>query len=532
MALIERIAPSAVCVYDKGERGGGSGVLIDADGYGLTNFHVVQGMMGDRAGRGGLNDGWIYDLEVLGIDPIGDVAMFRMLGRDRFPFSTIGDSGKVRPGDTAIVLGNPFVLSEDQSPSASYGIVTGVQRYQGGTRGALTYTDCLQVDAPINPGNSGGPLYNGAGEIIGINGRISVNTRGRFNVGFGYAISSNQIARFIPSLRAGLLVSHGTLGVGLDDVPGVGLVIQDVPRGRAGDRAGLRPGDVLLSFDGQPTPTRNRYVSLMGTYPGDWPLFVEVERDGERHKRFVRLDPVAPKTSAPYVVPRDVNLRQVRRTVRRFHESAGASVDTGALMTESWTIERRDLRDPRRPPLVFQAKVGSRTPRYADGRLGPVVEFDDRSADRFPADGGEPVPLPREDQMILSAQFLIGNMLMMDVEREPFADVGHVGGDALVRPTAHRLLNPDASDGGAVLEVIEWAVAEQGSARLAFDAETGRLERITVRDAVTNFEGTLYFSDYRKRGGYLLPFVMEVYQGETAEVERTLLESTTAGVPE
>ncbi len=265
VALIDRIAPSVVCVYDKGERGGGSGVLIDPEGYGLTNFHVVRGMMGDRRGRGGLNNGWVYDIEVLGVDPIGDVAMFRMLGRDRFPFTSLGDSGLVRAGDTAIVLGNPFVLSEDQSPSVSYGIVTGTQRYQGGTKGVLTYTDCLQVDAPINPGNSGGPLYNDAGEIIGINGRISINTRGRLNVGFGYAISSNQIARFVPTLRAGLLARHGTMSLGLDDVEGVGLVIQEVPRGRAGDRAGLMPGDVLVAFDGQPTPTLNRYVSLMGT---------------------------------------------------------------------------------------------------------------------------------------------------------------------------------------------------------------------------------------------------------------------------
>ncbi len=530
VALIDRIAPSVVCVYDKSERGGGSGVIIDAEGYGLTNFHVVRGMMGDRRGRGGLNDGWIYDIEVLGIDPIGDVAMFRMLGRESFPFTVLGDSDRVRLGDAAIVLGNPFVLSEDQTPSASYGIVTGVQRYQGGTKGALTYTDCLQVDAPINPGNSGGPLYNDAGEIIGINGRISINARGRFNVGFGYAIASNQIARFIPTLRAGLLATHGTMSLGLDDVSGVGLVIHDVPRGRAGDRAGLRAGDVLVAFDGQPTPTRNRYVSLMGTYPGHWPLFVEVLRDGERQKHFARLDPIAPKLRKPYKIDREINLRQIRRVIGRFQAFAALADHAQALTATTWSVERADLADPENPTRAFAATVSTRTPKYADGRLGSVVEFDDRSADRFPS-GGDPVSLPSEDQMLLSAQFVVWQMMTMDVKAETFAGVSHVGGDALVRPMAHRLLAADASDGGALLEVIDWPISEKGSARFAFDAATGRLERITLKDSVTSFEATLYLTNYRELGGHRWPFVVETYAGDSAYVERIKTEGEAGGQP-
>ncbi len=211
VALIEHVSPSVVCVFDDEQSGGGSGVLIDPRGFGLTNYHVVAGMLDGRKGWGGLSDGSLYRLEVLGIDPTGDVAMFRLAGRDSFPFARLGDSGQVAVGDTVLAMGNPFTLSEDYAPTVTRGLVTGVHRYQWGVKGNLIYSDCFQTDASINPGNSGGPLFNSQGQVIGINGRISVNTRGRFNVGFGYAIASNQIKRFIPALRAGLLAKHGTL---------------------------------------------------------------------------------------------------------------------------------------------------------------------------------------------------------------------------------------------------------------------------------------------------------------------------------
>ena len=147
---------AVVCVYDEAQRGGGSGVVIDREGYGLTNFHVVAGMMAKRRGWGGLGDGKLYELEVLGVDPTGDVAMFRLTGRDSFPFATLGDSDAVRVGDEVFAMGNPFVLSEDYTPSVSMGIVSGTHRYQYGVLGNLAYTDCIQVDAAINPGNLAG----------------------------------------------------------------------------------------------------------------------------------------------------------------------------------------------------------------------------------------------------------------------------------------------------------------------------------------------------------------------------------------
>ena len=156
MWRLSRGLRAVVCVYDEAQRGGGSGVVIDREGYGLTNFHVVAGMMAKRRGWGGLGDGKLYELEVLGVDPTGDVAMFRLTGRDSFPFATLGDSDAVRVGDEVFAMGNPFVLSEDYTPSVSMGIVSGTHRYQYGVLGNLAYTDCIQVDAAINPGNLAG----------------------------------------------------------------------------------------------------------------------------------------------------------------------------------------------------------------------------------------------------------------------------------------------------------------------------------------------------------------------------------------
>ncbi len=321
--VIERIAPACVCVFGEDRAGGGSGVIIDERGYGLTNFHVVAGMMGTRKGFGGLGDGELYPLEVLGIDVTGDVAMFRLTGRDRFPVAELGDSDSVRVGDEAIAIGNPFTLATDYTPTVTLGVVTGLHRYQG-EGDTLVYTDCIQTDAAINPGNSGGPLFDRDGRVIGINGRISAEmhkyARGRFNVGLGYAISINQIKRFIPHLRAGLLARHGTLDATvIDDIDRV-IFNNMYEHGPAWD-AGIRVSDRLVRFGGERIRSANHFASLLGTYPERWPVPVTVEsRSGIRHK-IIRLQAVIPQMNRPYQTPRDVNLAAITKTLTGFQDA-------------------------------------------------------------------------------------------------------------------------------------------------------------------------------------------------------------------
>jgi S1-C subfamily serine protease len=208
--VVEKVAPTVVAIFGPGGGGGGSGVLITKDGYALTNFHVTQGA-GDYM-QCGLNDGKLYDAVIVGIDPTGDVAMIKLLGREDFPVATLGDSDKVEPGDWTFAMGNPFLLATDFRPTVTYGIVSGVHRYQYPAGTILEYTDCIQTDTSINPGNSGGPLFNSEGELVGINGRGSFEKRGRVNSGAGYAISINQIKHFMEHLKSGRIVDHATLG--------------------------------------------------------------------------------------------------------------------------------------------------------------------------------------------------------------------------------------------------------------------------------------------------------------------------------
>ena len=294
---IQELTPSVVCIFDPMRTGSGSGVIIDADGFGLTNFHVVESMMDTRRGLAGLSDGRLEPIEILGVDPTGDVAMFRIQGAERVPPVTLGDSDGLAVGDPVLAFGNPFSLADDHTPTVTRGIVSGLHRFQPGVDGRLVYTDCIQVDASINPGNSGGPLFDRNGALIGINGRISIERRGQVNVGLGYAIPINQIKRFIDDLRAGKVCRHGTIGATVADVaPGL-PVLDSVRADGPAWTAGLRPGDVVLSIDGVPTGSAHRVANLLGTYPGGWTVRMRVQHAAEEQVAEVRLEPVEKFTS-------------------------------------------------------------------------------------------------------------------------------------------------------------------------------------------------------------------------------------------
>jgi S1-C subfamily serine protease len=290
MDVVKRVSPAVACLFGKeAAAGGGSGVIIDPTGYGLTNFHVVAGLLPDRAGTAGLPDHKKYDIEVLGLDPHGDVAMFRAIGRDDFPAAIPGDSDALQVGDECLAMGNPFLLADDFSPTVTFGIVSGLHRYQWGAGRALMYTDCIQVDASINPGNSGGPLFDAEGRLVGINGRISIEERSRVNVGVGYAIPINQIKRFIPALRAGLTTPHASAGFTLADA-GRRAVVNQIDEDSAAFRSGLRVGDQVVRFGGVDIRSANQFASQLGSYPANWPVELVYQRDGKTIRNRFRLD--------------------------------------------------------------------------------------------------------------------------------------------------------------------------------------------------------------------------------------------------
>lgn len=290
IAGINKAKKAAVSVFAAGGNGGGSGVVVTPDGYALTNFHVVK-----PAGtfmKCSMPDGVLYDAVIVGIDAVGDVALIKLLGRDDFPYAEMADSDKVRAGDWCFAVGNPFLLATDFQPTVTYGIVSGVHRYQYPAGTLLEYADCIQTDASINPGNSGGPLFNAKGQLIGINGRGSFEKRGRVNVGVGYAISINQIKNFMGYLRSGRIVDHATLGASVSTDDEGRVVVTNIIESCDAWRRGLRYGDEVVAFGGRPITTTNAFKNVLGIYPRGWRVPLSYRRDGERVDILVRLQGV------------------------------------------------------------------------------------------------------------------------------------------------------------------------------------------------------------------------------------------------
>lgn len=308
VAVIRQIAPAVVAVFGLEREGGGSGVVIHPSGLALTNHHVIAAA--GATGWGGLADGKLYRWELVGNDPGGDLALIRLIHDQpdgQFPCVKLGDSDQVQVGDWTLVLGNPFTLAEDYTPTVTYGIVSGVQRYQPGMSDTLlVYGNCIQVDTSINPGNSGGPLFNMQGELIGINGRASFEfrERGRVNVGLGYAISVNQCRHFLPELMATKLIQHGTLDAIFGDRDGRVLctaIYDDADIATLG----LELGDELLEFEGRPVSSANQFTNWICTLPAGWPAQLKIRKsDGRTSEIRMRLIGLPyPKMDSPPPAP-------------------------------------------------------------------------------------------------------------------------------------------------------------------------------------------------------------------------------------
>ncbi len=290
VAAIEKAVPSTVCVFVPGGAGGGSGMLISPDGFALTNFHVSS-----PAGsfmRCGLSDGNIYDAVIVGVDPVGDLALIQLLGRSDFPAAEMADSRKAAAGDWCMVIGNPFLLATNLQPTITWGILSGVGRYQYPSGTLLEYADCFQTDASVNPGNSGGPLFNSQGQLLGVVGRCSFEKRGRVNVGVGYAISINQAKNFLGYLLSGRIVDHATLGATVATDPDGGVRVSNILESSDAYRRGLRYSAEILSIDGRSVETANDVQNVLATLPSLWRVKLTYRMENKTVDTLVRLNSV------------------------------------------------------------------------------------------------------------------------------------------------------------------------------------------------------------------------------------------------
>ncbi|MHB8762828.1 MAG: DegQ family serine endoprotease [Deferrisomatales bacterium] len=225
----------------------GSGVLIDAEGFIVTNNHVVEGA-DEVLIR--LSDEHEFTARVVGTDPKTDLALIKIdSGGAPLRPAVLGDSDAVRVGDWVVAIGNPF--------GYSHTVTAGIISAKGRVIGAGPYDSFLQTDAAINPGNSGGPLFDLSGRVVGINTAIVAG-----GTGIGFAIPINMVKAIVDQLKAGGKVTRGWLGVMIQEVtkdlaPSFGLesprgaLISDVVKGSPADTAGLARGDVILEFDGR-----------------------------------------------------------------------------------------------------------------------------------------------------------------------------------------------------------------------------------------------------------------------------------------
>lgn len=267
------------------QQSGGSGFIISADGYIVTNNHVVAGgPNGDAVDRVTVTlfNGKEYSAKIIGRDAASDVALIKIEATG-LPFVEMEASTKSRVGDWVIAIGNPLGLSS----SVTAGIISALQRNIG-AGGA--YDRFIQTDTAINPGNSGGPLFNLQGKVIGINNRL-ISPVGA-NIGVGFAIPVEEAVPVIDSLKKGIRPERGYLGIGirpvgerLADSLGIeknkGEEITGVVAGQPGDKAGLKEGDIVLKINGREvTPDQTLSYIVANTKPGS-KIPMEILREGK-----------------------------------------------------------------------------------------------------------------------------------------------------------------------------------------------------------------------------------------------------------
>jgi len=281
----------------------GSGFIISADGYIVTNGHVVENATEIVVT---MTDGRRPKAKLIGADPSSDIALLKIEG-DNYPFIEFGHSDDLIVGEWVIAIGNPFGLVElNNQPTVTVGVISAVDRDWGRTAEGALYLDMIQTDAAINHGNSGGPLVNSLGQVIGMNTFIFTGGQNQGSVGIGFAIPIDRINEIITEIREKGGINRD-FWLGLDQVVSLnrsiiqalnlsvekGALITDIEPGSPTDRSGLQEYDVIVAINGTPTNDRKQFIEALRNQDlkVGAVLTFTINRDGKQMDIDVTLEP-------------------------------------------------------------------------------------------------------------------------------------------------------------------------------------------------------------------------------------------------
>ncbi len=296
--LVEDVEPAVASIsvesinrglfFDFTDQGAGSGIIARPDGYIVTNFHVIQDVVGIKVH---LPNRETYDAEIVGWDVVSDLAVLKIEPDEALPVVDWGNSDDVRVGDWVVAVGNALALKG--GPTVTLGIISALGRTVRTEREPLY--DMIQTDAAINDGNSGGPLVNLDGEVVGISTAMLRQAQG-----IGFAISSETALPIIDSLIEHGRVVRPLMGLNAEDVtPAIanrlglsvseGIIITRITSSGPAFDAGLQVGDVVMSLDGIPTSDMGRFLTLLWTYEVGDSVQVEYTREDKLFETSVEL---------------------------------------------------------------------------------------------------------------------------------------------------------------------------------------------------------------------------------------------------
>jgi serine protease Do len=281
-------------------RGMGSGMILDKEGRILTNFHVVDDVDEIKIQ---LADKSSYEAEIVSTDPPTDIAVIRIKGRvpENLPIVELGDSDALEVGHLVMAVGAPFGFVQT--------VTTGVLSAAGRSGiGINDYENFLQTDAAINPGNSGGPLVNMRGQVIGINSVIATHGPGQF-AGVGFAIPINMVKTILPTLAKGGTVTRGMLGVVIQEVTSdlarqfkvngpKGALISQVNSDSPAEKAGLKPGDVIIGYNGKDVEDTTHLRNMVAASAPGAAVKLDVMRGGQKERMAVTIGKLSPETTS------------------------------------------------------------------------------------------------------------------------------------------------------------------------------------------------------------------------------------------